>query len=87
MWCLAEEERAPYLDAWTAATGNPAARERLLVLLTGGRQAGKGRGRRLTNACWQERARQAGQVLAWPAGVELLDAVAGYGELLTEVVR
>ncbi len=82
----AEDDLTPYLDAWVAAMSTPAAREHLLVLLTAGRQAESG-GWRLVNAFWAERAAQVAQVLAWLAGSELLDAVAGYDELLTEVVR
>jgi hypothetical protein len=83
----AEDDLTPYLDAWIAAMGTPAAREHLLVLLTGGRQQTKSGGWRLINAFWDERAAQAGQVLAWLAGLELLDAVAGHDDLLIEVVR
>ncbi|MEU4163417.1 hypothetical protein [Actinoplanes sp. NPDC026670] len=70
----AEDDLEPYLIEWASAltrpSDRPAATEQLRSLLESGYRSDRNR-RRLTNAFWQDRDRQAQQVVAWLASADL----------------
>jgi hypothetical protein len=70
----AEDDLTPYLEEWRNRLAEPAAATQLHHLLSMGRRTRRGT-TWLANAFWQERAAQAGQVLAWLTGDDLRQAV------------